>query len=166
MKPSQMIGLRVATARRDRGLTQRQLGQLLEPWLGRTWVKQSVSLAEQGRRNFTAEELMALCVCLRKPLSYFFHGNGEEVIEFTGGNMLETRDLPAIVEARELTAVEQEEFVRASELAEGALEAVRAIVHQAEARLSASASVTAEVEVYRPTKKRPARKNPRKKGSR
>jgi transcriptional regulator with XRE-family HTH domain len=97
-------------------MTQVELGRALGPWVGE-WSKQTVSHAERGRRDFTAEELVALSACLRQPLGFFF-GNGEGPIEFSGGHRILIRELSSIV-------------------------------HLGRARLSASASLTAEGEVYR-----------------
>jgi transcriptional regulator with XRE-family HTH domain len=135
VKPSELIGRRIAAARTERGLTQAQLGELLGPWLGHAWLKQAVSQAEQGRRDFTAEELLGLSACLEQPLGFFFQGDGEGPIEFSGGMTIPARELASIVAARELTVVELERLVKAGERALSALRDVEGIVHLAEARL-------------------------------
>jgi hypothetical protein len=149
-----------------RGLTQRQLGELLEPWIGK-WAKQQISAAELGRRSFAAEELVALSACLEQPLGFFFHGNGEAELVFSGGQTVSTQDLPAIIHRGEVagTIVELEALARAGELAKDALESVQAITHLAEARLRASSSLSAEGEVYRGAPKRTTTKSgPKRKG--
>ena len=81
-------------------MTQAQLGELLEPWLGRAWVKQAVSQAEQGRRDFTAAELLALAAVLQQPLGYFFAtppGAEQYALEFPGGATVPIQTVLAIV---------------------------------------------------------------------
>jgi transcriptional regulator with XRE-family HTH domain len=72
MKVSEIVGQRVRWAREERGLTQAELGQRVGELLGKAWFPQAVSEAERGRRQFTAEELLALAYVLDKPISFFF----------------------------------------------------------------------------------------------
>jgi len=60
MKIEEVVGDRVREARKAAGMRQEQFGAALEPLLGRGWSRQSVSLAEQGGRAFTAAELVAI----------------------------------------------------------------------------------------------------------
>lgn len=55
-----VIGLRMHETRRAKELTQEQFGQSLGELLGRAWSRQAVSSAEQGGRQFTAAELVAI----------------------------------------------------------------------------------------------------------
>jgi transcriptional regulator with XRE-family HTH domain len=72
MNVSEIVGRRVRWAREERGLTQAALGQRVGELLGKAWFPQAVSEAERGRRQFTAEELLALAYVLDKPISFFF----------------------------------------------------------------------------------------------
>lgn len=60
-----VLGQNVAEARTRRGLSQVELGEAVAPYLGRPWPRQTVSLVEQGRRAFTAEEVLALAHVLQ-----------------------------------------------------------------------------------------------------
>lgn len=72
MKVSEVVGQRLRAVREYLGLSQAELGRRLAAYLGRPWFPQAVSEAEHGRRQFTAEELLALAVLLDKPVSWFF----------------------------------------------------------------------------------------------
>lgn len=67
-----MIGRRIRTAREMREWTQQELGQLLEPYLGRVWTRQAVSSAEKGGRDFTASELVAFASVFHADIATFF----------------------------------------------------------------------------------------------
>ncbi|HXF37413.1 MAG TPA: helix-turn-helix transcriptional regulator [Actinomycetota bacterium] len=72
MKVSEVVGQRLRAVREYLGLSQAELGRRLAAYLGRPWFPQAVSEAEHGRRQFTAEELLALAAVFDKPLSWFF----------------------------------------------------------------------------------------------
>lgn len=59
-----MIGGWIAEGREQTGMTQVELGERLGELLGKPWPKQAVSAAENGRRAFTAAELVAFAVAL------------------------------------------------------------------------------------------------------
>lgn len=59
-KVGELVGMNVKAARERRGMTQGQLGLALEAFLGKTWTRQAVSIAESGDRAFAAEDLLAL----------------------------------------------------------------------------------------------------------
>lgn len=72
-----LVGRNLAAARGLRGLTQDQLGQLLEPVTGRSWSKATISALERsgegGRpREFDADDLVALAKVLDVPLLFLF----------------------------------------------------------------------------------------------
>jgi len=93
-------------------MTQAQLGELLEPWLGRAWVKQAVSQAETGRRDFTAAELLALAAVLQVPMGYFFATppDAEQyALEFPGGASVPVGTVLAIVYGLEGTTAPTEQ---------------------------------------------------------
>lgn len=72
MKVETIVGLRMASAREARGMSQPELGRLLGEYLGKPWQRQAVSAAEKGARAFTAAELLALSFILRVPVEQLF----------------------------------------------------------------------------------------------
>lgn len=60
MKVDEVIGLRVAEARRAAGWTQSQLGERLAAWLPGGWQRQIVHNGEQGRRPWSTAEVVVL----------------------------------------------------------------------------------------------------------
>jgi transcriptional regulator with XRE-family HTH domain len=86
MRVEELIGARVRLARREAGLTQVELGERLSRYLTGGWSNIVVSLAETGRRNFSASELVALGAVLGRPVAWFFVPlNGESQIQLPGG---------------------------------------------------------------------------------
>ncbi|MEV5506279.1 helix-turn-helix domain-containing protein [Streptomyces orinoci] len=76
MSPNQLVSYNLLRARRARGWTQQQLGELLGRYTGRVWSNASVSAAERawqgGRpRKFDADEIAAFCRIFDVPFSYF-----------------------------------------------------------------------------------------------
>lgn len=77
LTPNQVVAFNLARAREQRGWTQEQAAEALEPYLGSRWSKASVSQAERsisGKfiRNFTADELVAFARAFDTPIAYFF----------------------------------------------------------------------------------------------
>lgn len=72
MKIEQAIGANVARVRKERGLSQTDLGQAIEQHQGRPWSRQAVSAAEKGQRAFSAADLMALARVLDVSIPSFF----------------------------------------------------------------------------------------------
>lgn len=70
MKLEEVIGSRVAAAREQRGLSQAELGKRLGDWLEKPWARQAVWSAEQGKRAFTAAELVAFAHVLDVPVEH------------------------------------------------------------------------------------------------
>ncbi|SEC95110.1 Helix-turn-helix domain-containing protein [Amycolatopsis tolypomycina] len=64
MRIEEVIGDRIRQVRDLQELTQEQLGQRLGELLGKPWSRQAVHVAEQGGRQFTAAELVALASVL------------------------------------------------------------------------------------------------------
>ena len=60
MRIEEVIGERIREVRDLQELTQEQFGLRLGELLGRAWSRQAVSSAEQGGRQFTAAELVAI----------------------------------------------------------------------------------------------------------
>lgn len=94
MKPEQLVGQRVAEFRGLLGLTQQQLAERMEPLLGKTWTRQTVSAAEQGNRSFTATDLYALAHALGTwPSRLLFPPQGVTGVEMPTGVEFTGRDL-------------------------------------------------------------------------
>lgn len=76
----ELVGERMREAR---GATsQAEFGKALGEALGRpAWPAQAISAAEQGRRRFTAEEILSLAWLTRRPVSWFFTppGKGDKI---------------------------------------------------------------------------------------
>lgn len=70
MKIEEAIGANMARLREEAGLSQKQLGEALGAYLGKTWTRQAVSAAEKGRRAFTAAELVSLALVLRTSMDF------------------------------------------------------------------------------------------------
>jgi transcriptional regulator with XRE-family HTH domain len=84
MRIEEVIGKRIKEAREHDGLSQDQVGRAMARYLGKPWPNQQVSVAEDGGRKFTAAELFALCMVLRRPASYLFIPSAGDVIEVDG----------------------------------------------------------------------------------
>jgi transcriptional regulator with XRE-family HTH domain len=84
MKIEEVIGRRIREAREYENLSQGDVGREMARYLGKPWPNQQVSVAEDGGRKFTAAELFALCMVLRRPASYLFLPDPDDVIEVEG----------------------------------------------------------------------------------
>ena len=94
MTPSELVGTRIKEARVSLKMSQKRLGELLEPFLGTEWAPQAVSAAEQGRRRFDAAELLALGMVLERPVSWFLSPPGSDLeVQFPGGEVLEAKEM-------------------------------------------------------------------------
>lgn len=77
LTPNQLVGYNLACARRERGWTQAQAAEALEPHLGVRWTVAQVSAAERSVdgtrvRQFTADDIVAFAQAFEVPISYFF----------------------------------------------------------------------------------------------
>jgi transcriptional regulator with XRE-family HTH domain len=77
LTPNQVVGYNLTRAREQKGWTQDQAAEALEPYLGVRWSKASVSQAERSVaggfvRNFTADEIVAFARAFELPLTWFF----------------------------------------------------------------------------------------------
>ena len=75
--PNQLVGYNLFCARRQRGWTQAQAAEALEPHLGVRWTVARVSAAERSVdgtriRLFTADDIVAFAQAFEVPISYFF----------------------------------------------------------------------------------------------
>lgn len=91
---AQVIGERIAQAREESEWSQAELGSRLGELLGKPWSRQAVWTAEQGRRVFTAVELVALAyvfdVSIERLMRPFREIDG---ITMPGGQRLEWSEL-------------------------------------------------------------------------
>jgi transcriptional regulator with XRE-family HTH domain len=78
MNPDQIIAHNLRRAREDRGLTQDEAAELLEPWLGQRWSIAAYSAAERTadpkvarRKVFDVSELLAFAGAFNLPIVYF-----------------------------------------------------------------------------------------------
>lgn len=77
LTPNQLVGYNLWSARQERGWTQAQAAEALEPHLGVRWTVAQVSAAERSVdgtriRQFTADDLVAFAQAFRVPITYFF----------------------------------------------------------------------------------------------
>lgn len=89
----EVIGERIRMARSTAGLSQEQLGHLLEPYLGRPWTRQAVSSAEKGGRDFTALELLGLAQVLDVHTAWLMTPPAGATIDTPGGMTVPADDL-------------------------------------------------------------------------
>ena len=77
LTPNQLVGYNLWCARQERGWTQAQAAEALEPHLGVRWTVAQVSSAERSMdgtriRQFTADDLVAFAQAFEVPITYFF----------------------------------------------------------------------------------------------
>lgn len=75
--PNQLVGYNLLSARQERGWTQAQAAEALEPHLGVRWTVAQVSAAERSVdgtriRQFTADDIVAFAQAFGVPIAYFF----------------------------------------------------------------------------------------------
>ncbi|WP_137235191.1 helix-turn-helix transcriptional regulator [Streptomyces sp. BPSDS2] len=76
LRPNELVSYNLLRARRAKGWTQTDLGEMLGRYTGRPWSNASVSAAERawqgGRpRKFDADEIVAFCQIFDVPYAYF-----------------------------------------------------------------------------------------------
>lgn len=77
LTPNQVVGYNLWRARQERGWTQAQAAEAMEPHLGIRWTVAQMSAAEHSIdgtriRQFTADDLVAFAQAFALPLTYFF----------------------------------------------------------------------------------------------
>ena len=77
LTPNQVIAYNLAQARTDKGWTQDEACEALEPYLGSRWSKASYSAAERSVdgnriRQFDADEIVAFARAFELPVTWFF----------------------------------------------------------------------------------------------
>jgi transcriptional regulator with XRE-family HTH domain len=81
------IGARLREAREVEGWSQEVLGEKVTRYLGRPWSAQTVSVAENGGRDFDAEDMLVLALVFGRPVAWFYRPNlkATEEIELPSG---------------------------------------------------------------------------------
>ena len=77
LTPNQLVGYNLWQARSERGWTQAEAAEALEPHLGVRWTVAQVSTAERSIdgtriRQFTADDIVAFAQAFELPVTYFF----------------------------------------------------------------------------------------------
>ena len=77
LTPNQVIAFNLAQARLEKGWTQDQACEALEPYLGSRWSKANYSAAERSVdgnriRQFDADEIVAFARAFELPITWFF----------------------------------------------------------------------------------------------
>jgi transcriptional regulator with XRE-family HTH domain len=85
LTPQEAVGRRIYEIRTGLGMTQEQVGERLEHYLGRPWPKQAISQAERGLREFDVTELLAFSMVLVTSVADLVRAPFDEEIEFPGG---------------------------------------------------------------------------------
>jgi hypothetical protein len=115
MTPDELVGQRIKEARIStmvdaggvyagepdnvRSMYQEELGELLQPYLGKKWSKASVSAAETGRRSLKPVELLAFAAVLGRPVGWFFRPTRDaDTVGMPGGEQLNADDLRHVVD--------------------------------------------------------------------
>src|SRR5262245_48597427 len=80
MRIEERIGARVREERRARRWSQEALGAEISRYLPRPWSAQTVSAAENGGRDFAAQDILALALVLGVPVQAFYR----EAVETLG----------------------------------------------------------------------------------
>jgi transcriptional regulator with XRE-family HTH domain len=141
--PARVMGLRIAQARKDRGIRQEDLGSRLAPYLGKTWPKQAVSQVENGNRKLDPTEFLAFAIVLDYPLAWFFLPPSGEPFKFPGRvvPLGEVADGPLLSSGDATQALVEEqmailhELIRAQREAQQRVEGLLSITrHPAEAK--------------------------------
>jgi len=70
LKVEQYVGQRIHDRRNELDMTQEAFGREVGRWLGKPWSRSTVSVAENGKRAFTAAELVAIAHVLQTSPTY------------------------------------------------------------------------------------------------
>lgn len=94
MKLEELIGLRVQRSREEQGISQPEMGRLLEPLLGSVWPRQTVSAAERGKRAWASSELFAFAHVLQVPVGHLMTPTAEvDEVELASGAKVSLNNL-------------------------------------------------------------------------
>lgn len=93
MKVEKYVGQRIRDRRDELDMTQEAFGREVGLWLGKPWSRSTVSVAENGKRAFTAAELVAIAHVLQTSPTYLLAPPaGVDVITMPSGATV-NRDL-------------------------------------------------------------------------
>jgi 8-oxo-dGTP diphosphatase len=70
LRVEQYVGQRIRVRRDELDMTQEEFGREVGRWLGKAWSRSTVSVAENGKRAFTAAELVAIAHVLQTSPTY------------------------------------------------------------------------------------------------
>jgi transcriptional regulator with XRE-family HTH domain len=109
---AEIVGARVTYARG--AMSKAALGRQLKPFLGRPLARQTVSLIEQGKRQVSPEDLIALARVLDKPVWWFLLPF--DFVVFSSGLVMAATDLVPTLngDKRQARAQEREEVLTAA----------------------------------------------------
>jgi transcriptional regulator with XRE-family HTH domain len=109
MTANQLVAYNLRRAREEHGWTQEQAALYLEERLGERWSKASFSVAERSgdedstrKREFSANELVAIAATFGKPVEWFF-ALPDGVDRIFCGDPLEVRRPVSRLELEDLT---------------------------------------------------------------
>lgn len=99
VKLEEAIGKKLAWLRNDRGMSQAQLGEALGRYLEKPWSRQAVNAAEQGKRAFTARDMVALALALETsvPSLLLNFQLPDEGVELPSGGTISREDYRKLV---------------------------------------------------------------------
>jgi transcriptional regulator with XRE-family HTH domain len=76
-----VVGRNVAKARKHIGLTQAELGEAMQRYIGHQWTKQVVSFVERGERQLDTDELLMIGMVLgRRVYDLLLPEEGEQIL--------------------------------------------------------------------------------------
>lgn len=87
MRIEAFVGQQIRAVRLGKELTQEELGERVEPLLGRSLSRQAVSQAEQGQRDFGIAELAAFALALEVSITGLLTPSDVEVVNLPGKNL-------------------------------------------------------------------------------
>ena len=108
MRIEERIGARMREARDANGWSQEVLGKQVALYLDNPWSAQTVSVAENGGRDFAAKDLLALALVLGRPVAWFYRPNIQSTDE------IKTPSVHTVLEAemRRVYGLENKEAYR------------------------------------------------------
>ena len=94
MRVEEYVGQRIRDRRDELGMTQEEFGRRLGHWLGKPWSRSTVSVAENGKRAFTAAELVFIANALDvRPAQLLAPPMDLSEVEAPSGATLSTRSI-------------------------------------------------------------------------
>lgn len=101
----ELVGQRIRDRREELNMRQEEFGRRLAPLLGKAWSRQAVSSAEQGKRAFTAAELVAIGHVLEmRPARLLRAPAWVEEVELPTGSTVPVKDMPEMPQADQYIA--------------------------------------------------------------